>query len=329
MSVYHQLSDIVTIDELEKRWSFTIGQIDQVVRDGELTPFWFKDRRESNDGSAYYLCEHIFGGRLPRGEDLFDVDSYISENIVFSLDEVTSYEAKHTYLKDKVVPLDNKTVQHGNIIQDGWISGSDLQGLLKLSPGQFVEFVHGNNLVAYWEDFDFGKTSLYEYKKENGRMFNLNAICDSRFHIADLRAKAIELPQLAAVLPGESSPHPQRGDDPRIIELERQLAEARQENEALAAEVDRLKAETSPSLPKTAKAMEAAQAGRVQKWKEYARVIARVAYECGQEGRRDVARSAFTAMAKKHGGLSKEALEVLRGALPEVAKTTAGAPRQG
>lgn len=81
---------------------------------------------------------------------------------------------------------------------------------------------------------------------------------------------------------------------------------------------------------KTQAATAAAQMSRVDEWKGFAVVMAKIAYDCGLEDRKQVARSEYAKIAKKHGELSSTALELLRDALPEgVTKKTGGASSQG
>ena len=115
----------------------------------------------------------------------------------------------------------------------------------------------------------------------------------------------------------------------QVAELEAQLAQAHQDNERLAQEVESLKAEVQITLPRTAPACEAAQEKQVSHWKRYAITMAKVAYQCGVEDRKNVIRSSFEDLAVTHGGLSQTAISRLREALPEVAKKTPGAPSQG
>lgn len=105
-------------------------------------------------------------------------------------------------------------------------------------------------------------------------------------------------------------------------ELKSQLALAQQE-------IERLKSNGQSKQSKTVRASEAAQDSRVETWKRYASVMAKIAYQCGLEGRKGVTRPKFMEMAKPHGALSDTALELLREALPDVARTTSGAPTQG
>lgn len=116
----------------------------------------------------------------------------------------------------------------------------------------------------------------------------------------------------------------------QVAELEAQLAQARQENERLTLEVEQLRADAQvTATPRTSKASEVAQASRVEEWKGYAITMAKTAYQCGLEDRREMTRTEYERLAEKLGELSSTALELLRGALPEVTKTTPGVSRQG
>jgi len=115
----------------------------------------------------------------------------------------------------------------------------------------------------------------------------------------------------------------------RIADLERQLEEARQKEDVLAVRVATLEAEQG-KISKTAPGLKAAQASRVEEWKGYAVVMAKIAYDCGLEDRKQVTRSKYKQIAQKHGELSGQALKLLRGALPkEVTKKTGGPATQG
>ena len=109
--------------------------------------------------------------------------------------------------------------------------------------------------------------------------------------------------------------------------LKAQLAQARQEIERLTQENKRLKADAQPVTPRTAKGSEAAMDKRLEEWKGKASIMAKVAYQCGLEDRKNVTRTTFEGLANGYGGLSSTALELLREALPEVTKKTPGVPK--
>jgi hypothetical protein len=92
-------------------------------------------------------------------------------------------------------------------------------------------------------------------------------------------------------------------------------------------ESENLKAESQTSPSKTAKGSGAAMDKRLEEWKGEAAIMAKVAYQCGLEDRKGVIRKTFEKLAAGHGGLSSTALELLRSALPDVAKKTPGVPK--
>jgi len=117
--------------------------------------------------------------------------------------------------------------------------------------------------------------------------------------------------------------------DPRIAELEAELAHARQAIESMAQGIEPLKVESQAKPPKTAKGTGAAMDRRLKEWKGYTSTIAKVAYQCGLEDRKEFTRTDFKKAATPYGGFSDAALDVLRDALPEVAKRTPGVPKTG
>lgn len=115
----------------------------------------------------------------------------------------------------------------------------------------------------------------------------------------------------------------------RIADLERQLDEAREERDVWVARAEDLKAGQGKAS-KTAPGLKAAQSSRVEEWKGYAVVMAKVAYDCGLEDRREVTRPDYEKLVKRHGKLSSTALELLRLAFPDgVTKTSGGPASQG
>ncbi|MYL84980.1 hypothetical protein GTA51_17865 [Desulfovibrio aerotolerans] len=128
----------------------------------------------------------------------------------------------------------------------------------------------------------------------------------------------------------------------QLADRERELVQATQardhailERDALAAKVTELETEQDNSAgqkntARTAPGLQAAEKSRVQGWKGYAVVMVKVAYDCGLEDRKQVTRAKYQQLADRHGKLSSEALELLRGALPEgVTKKTGGPASQG
>lgn len=112
--------------------------------------------------------------------------------------------------------------------------------------------------------------------------------------------------------------------------IEEELAIAHEKIKLLEQQIEHLKIVAQKKPIKTASACEAAQASRVEEWKRYAVVMAKIAYDCGLEDRKQVTRSEYMTLAKRYGELSKQALELLRNALPEgVTNTTGGASKQG
>lgn len=333
MPVYHQLQNIVTADELEKRWSFTISEIEQVVKNGKLQPFWLKDKRKSADGRAYYLCEFLPGRKLPRGEEVWGTIDYITDGLVFSFFEVTDYENENTYLKDSVLPSDNQDTN------DEWVSGCQLQKKLGMSPSQFCSFIFENKIKCYHEGYDFGKSWISEHDFEKG--FDLNEIEDVKFHLAELREYAETIPLLSDFCLSGTNIERQNLNftqfENNIETYKAHIKELENKNTAFQARIAELEEAILASgqgdqngKPRTASACEAAQTSRVEVWKGYAVIMAKVAYDCGLEARQQVTRPEYKQLAKRYGELSGQALELLRGALPEgVTKKTGGPTSQG
>jgi len=81
---------------------------------------------------------------------------------------------------------------------------------------------------------------------------------------------------------------------------------------------------------KTDPGREKAQDKRVEEWKGYAVVMAKAAYDCGVEDRKQTTRTQHKTLIGHYGKLSDTALNLLRKALPEVVtNTTGGTSKQG
>jgi hypothetical protein len=249
---------------------------------------------------------------------------------------------------------------------EGWMSGPDALRLLNIGPSRFIDILNRGLIKTSQED----KRIIYynkEAKKKSDIWMkdcitytaepffcigSIEYILINAYDIADALKQHEELSDIVlsdrAPLSLDCWP-PLRGDLPDDIhdsisekskdceEIQNRIAELEITNVALQAKIAELETakgaqETTDQngKPRTASATEAAQASRVEAWKGYAAVIAKVAYDCGLEDRTQVTRSAYEKLAKRHGGLSKQALELLRSALPEgVTKKTGGPASQG
>lgn len=221
-----------------------------------------------------------------------------------------------------------------------WIPAEEVRKLLRLSPIQFVSMLNAGAVETsdeqgrrdFAEKFGYALDEVPYFKVQN-----LKDLYVFRFSFEwYIENPPVKIGPFAPPMNIMSSYSQFLGEiesddvdfNKRIVELETLLAQVRQDNELLTSEVERLTAEKQAKPSKTAAAFEASQTSRVDEWKGHARVMAKVAYQCGLDDRKDLTRSDFVKMADKQGGLSKSAVELLREALPDVAKKSPGAPRQ-
>lgn len=237
----------------------------------------------------------------------------------------------------------------------GWIDLEEIASIFKVSPNalmdmlidqkirvKFQSYEGVKNVLAsheVYEDFFYSVSvhihDLFEIIKSNEKIFKsvdthfffLNTIDfdnnDVLLHrvfrdVQDYKMKNNKLLESKNNQINTSTPSDVASEEISLLRLT---------NERLTKELEQLKAEP-PVLPKTAPATEKKIASDVERWKGQAVVMAKVAYQCGLEDRREVIRKDFETLAVKHGGLSKTGIDLLRGAIPEVAKTTPGASRQ-
>jgi hypothetical protein len=141
MSFYQTFIEVIFAENLIKRWSLTIQEIEQIIQSGRLKPYFLKDKRKQSDGREYYLCEIIAGRKWPRTAGIWGEDSYLVENVVFSASEVYDYEGEYSYLKDSVVSaLPSQQEKE-------WLWGGEIQDALKMSPDMFCSFVNNNKVL--------------------------------------------------------------------------------------------------------------------------------------------------------------------------------------
>lgn len=109
-------------------------------------------------------------------------------------------------------------------------------------------------------------------------IFDVHNLDSALLHIKDIEQFESEHPELF-----QGKPHTQCPE--RIANLEAQLAQARQENERLTQEVERLKAginESDMPAPKTAPAIEARAQKTAERWAEHLEQAVTLAVECAQ-----------------------------------------------
>jgi hypothetical protein len=159
---------------------------------------------------------------------------------------------------------------------------------------------------------------------------DLNNFAEHKFHIADIKERIKDIPKLALLFEDDKY----IDDNLDVMEENCLLKSELKEFKIKIAGIEKINdvrdVTDDNERPKTALATEAAQTKRVEEWKNYAVVMAKIAYDCGREDRKQVTRSEYKQMAKRHGALSGQALELLRNALPEgVTQKTGGPASQG
>jgi len=229
-------------------------------------------------------------------------------NMLFNNGELTPYECEEI----RIEPKTNKSVAFCNKIH-----GCLFFGDVGYSPDRIifprdeVKMYESKNEEILWN-------KLTQHSKSNGQQ------------VEDFIDRSTSLESFFSKSKTLESKHikPANKIDP-TKNIQVQLNQANEEITALRDKIKALMNNCNEKQTKTAPASEAAQASRVKEWKGYAVVMAKVAYECGLEDRTQVTRSTYEMLAKRHGALSKQALELLRGALPEgVTKKTGGPASQ-
>ncbi|GAB6038046.1 hypothetical protein JCM15519_26050 [Fundidesulfovibrio butyratiphilus] len=112
-------------------------------------------------------------------------------------------------------------------------------------------------------------------------IFDVHNLDSALFHLKDIEQFESEHPELFSKAPSAQSPK-------RIAELETQLAQARQENERLTQEIERLKAGTNENdmpAPRTAPANEARAQTTAGRWAGRLQQAVSLAVECAQAGK--------------------------------------------
>lgn len=214
----------------------------------------------------------------------------------------------------------------------------EVRVVIGMTPIQFGELLNTGYFETDREQERRDFARLNGWELEDVPFFKIRDLDTLRVHRLSFKENSSRFCSLKKSSPlldyyGTSGAIPESVVDPRgqvIVELKSQ-------NIQLQARIDDLENMLSTQAkseqngkPRTASATEAAKASRVEEWKGYAVVIAKVGYECGLEDRTQVTRSTYEKLAKRHGGLSKQALELLRDALPEgVTKKTGGPASQG
>lgn len=230
---------------------------------------------------------------------------------------------------------DNETAQRE------WIYGHYLLKTHQISPGKIVNLVRNKSLLAYIADHKDNYPNVDAYAEKYGyeddmfpelypnchyilfnpEDFNIERIGGAYFHIADLKECIPNiLPSVLAYIAQEE------GDD---ADPELDLPQAHREIARLTQELEALKAQGQPTLPRTAKGTKAAMDRRLEDWKEKTVVMVKVAYECGLNDRQGITRRDFRTQASKHGKLCETAIDLMKEALPGVLKTTGGPNPQG
>jgi len=294
--------------------------------------FCNKPPRKSPSGEVFYI------GWIGTGNNIYTDNEWFNfDGVYLYKTEVDGHLNDHQYLKFHVIEENDNSQSDSTNIEEPFsslISYIDLEKRICLSPSQFVEVVQGNNIPAYCKSKTWcGPVEISQY--DNLR-FSVSDLSNAWFHENDLSSLNLSA----------TTTHNKRIDFGIVLreDLEDELVAAREKNEYLESQVEKLNTRIAtlgaiqiPSestdqndKPRTASACEAAQASRVEEWKRYAVVMAKIAYDCGLEDRKQVTRSEYMTLAKRYGELSKQALELLRNALPEgVTNTTGGASKQG
>ena len=222
---------IIPADVLLKRWSISVDRLNSFVRDRVIFPYGSPDARtDATTGGIVYYCQRYTG--IPETE--FGTPEI--DGIFFDIEQVEQIEKEHPEL---LSPVDYSMPDVGK----EWIVGDELQRILKMSPAIFMKFVNQHKLPVYYETHDFGRVWLNQHDFE-ARIFVLHDIDEAMFHIVDLRELAPNIPQLAVLFPAapEVCSPPNHESGPRVVTLEAELAQARQEIERLTLEIERLKA---------------------------------------------------------------------------------------
>lgn len=308
MSEEIELRDVLTIEELQKRWPGVLEyELAAMVKGKTLPAFWRRKKlRHPEEGAIVHIC--VAGGEPyahSSGEDVY----YDWSDTVFQLSDVEALENDNPKLKWQLVDENNKNeLSQQSEGTEEWISCDSLASRWGWSPFD----VHS---ILYKGEFPF----LRHFGQVGAPdVDNLN---DASVHIVDLtrwEVKNAHRINNAPVLEKDGELLRQE-----IKLLTKKVADLEASNTALQCELEARpiippKPPEPPKPPRTAAASKAATEKRVEEWKRHAACMVKVAVECCAQGSRKRKRPELRALAKKHGGKFPEvALDILRDALPE------------
>lgn len=222
------LEQIVAVDDILHRWHKSAGFLNGVAERNGISFFARIDSRiRPTDGKEVHFCS-------PLSSILcidFSKEWYDTENVFMRPEDVAAYEKKHPeVLWEPAHPEAEIMKEYGENIP-----ADTVRRWLKMSPMHFIDFMNsGQGPVCSWEE-GFRKHSEELYP--DGPFFTTKDLRDENFtfHVLDWLNWQKAMGGRGKAASGEE------GDTATVLKAE--LEQARQENAALQAELEKTRAE--------------------------------------------------------------------------------------
>ncbi len=307
----HVLNPLNYLDIIRRWPRVDASHLGVMIEDGALPAYLPKTTERLITGEPMCFCKVV-----KSVFEEFQVDEYGTmsgahdfEHVVFSPEDVERLEAQHPEFKQSLEGAEAEWICCDALAKRWGCNPFDVLGVLGSETGQLqYQLIERARPPRYPDELAGAFVHIYDlHKWETENADNIRK--------TSLLARG-----------GERLREENQSLADKVAALEHENAVLRGELEGERATIKTV----TPRVAKTASATEAAAVKRVEKWKDYAERLVRIALECGHGGPKPRKRNQLQAIAKKHGGeLPDVVLEVLRKALPDDhVSREPGPPRQ-